>query len=155
MMTVTTICGPATVNVIIIITVITVLTVLTVITVITVIVINIEMISIRPPGNWTSTYPQQILQVWWEILIETNVSMFHVSSSDVQMTRCSDVQMFRCSYIQMFRCSDVQMFRCSDVSMFQCFRAPEEREETESVMPVSSLCHLIIYSNITILTIII
>ena len=48
MMTVTTICGPATVNVIIIITVITVLTVLTVITVI---VINIEMISIRPPGN--------------------------------------------------------------------------------------------------------
>ena len=48
MMTVTTICGPATVNAIIIITVITVLTVLTVITVI---VINIEMISIRPPGN--------------------------------------------------------------------------------------------------------
>ena len=42
--------------------------------------------------------------------------------------------------------------QCLDVSMF---RAPEEREETESVMPVSSLCNLIIYPGITILTIII
>ena len=48
MMTVTTICGPATVNVIIIIAAITVIIV---IIVITVIVIIIEMISIRPSGN--------------------------------------------------------------------------------------------------------
>ena len=48
MMTVTTICGPSTVNVIIIIAAITVIID---IIVITVIVIIIEMISIRPSGN--------------------------------------------------------------------------------------------------------
>ena len=63
------------------------------------------------------------------------------SQCDVQMFRCSVNVMFRCFNVQSMWCSDVSMFSQCDVQMFQCFtfRAPEDREETESVMPVS--CH--------------